>query len=266
MHHYRCGQYLIDRTRATRIANSVKIYQSHCKMLTISEEDRTIFAAAELVQQLTKNKALGCEEKNCQQTHYQSCSSSTSKGASAIYNERHHCPTDGAPNQTNPSLDNSKQHSNADHHRITHCTTQTACPKHLVWKGANNQGVQRANSKISHWFSKGQLTKSSPQSGIHWARQRSASLKGAHDCTARSKGADMHPWLCNISYAHSKAYSTPQSKSYPFCWPISTPTIHPHATQFVQPRQLCNVSETRFLVWIYFKCDGGSKDIHSKEY
>ena len=63
MHHYRCGQYLIDRTRATRIANSVKIYQSHCKMLTISEEDRTIFAAAELVQQLTKNKALGCEEK-----------------------------------------------------------------------------------------------------------------------------------------------------------------------------------------------------------
>ena len=45
MHHCLCGQYFINHTRATRIANSVKLYPSHCKMPTISENDRTILAA-----------------------------------------------------------------------------------------------------------------------------------------------------------------------------------------------------------------------------
>ena len=64
MHHYRCGLYFVTHTRATRIASSVKLYPTHCKLPTISEADETIIAAEELIQHLgNKNIQLECEQK-----------------------------------------------------------------------------------------------------------------------------------------------------------------------------------------------------------
>ena len=64
MKHYRCGKYYIPHTRATRIASSVKLFPTHCKMPTISEEDETLIAAQELVNELADgDKKLNCEQK-----------------------------------------------------------------------------------------------------------------------------------------------------------------------------------------------------------
>ena len=64
MHHYRCCLYFINHTRATRIASAVKLYPTHCKLPTISEEDETLIAAEELMRQLShKNVQLECEQK-----------------------------------------------------------------------------------------------------------------------------------------------------------------------------------------------------------
>merc|ERR1711966_189222 len=51
-------------TRSTRIASSVKLFPTHCKMPTISEEDETIVAATELVNELADTKKrMDCEQK-----------------------------------------------------------------------------------------------------------------------------------------------------------------------------------------------------------
>merc|ERR1711966_158149 len=51
-------------TRSTRIASSVKLFPTHCKMPTISEEDETIVAAAELMTELASTKkTMDCEQK-----------------------------------------------------------------------------------------------------------------------------------------------------------------------------------------------------------
>ena len=64
MKHYRCGKYFVDRTRATRIASSVKLFPTHCRMPAIFEEDAKILAAKELVQKLANgNVRLNCEQK-----------------------------------------------------------------------------------------------------------------------------------------------------------------------------------------------------------
>jgi len=57
MKHYRYGHYFITYTQTTLITNSAKLYPTHCKMPTISEEDGTVLAAEELVKALS-NKAL----------------------------------------------------------------------------------------------------------------------------------------------------------------------------------------------------------------
>ena len=49
MKYYRCGHYFVTHTRATRIANTVKLYPTRSNMPTISEEDKTALAAEELV-------------------------------------------------------------------------------------------------------------------------------------------------------------------------------------------------------------------------
>merc|ERR1712115_476468 len=64
MKHFWCGRYYIPHTRATRIASSVKLFPTHCKMPSISEGDETIIAAEELVKELSNgNKKLNCEQK-----------------------------------------------------------------------------------------------------------------------------------------------------------------------------------------------------------
>ena len=60
MKHYRCGKYFIDHSRAIRIANTAKLFPSHCKIPTISEADRTVLAANELLQRIKSEHTLKC--------------------------------------------------------------------------------------------------------------------------------------------------------------------------------------------------------------
>ena len=61
MKHYRCSRYFIDQTRAVRISNTAKLLPSHCKMPTISEDDNTVVAAAEIMEKI--NEKLDAKDK-----------------------------------------------------------------------------------------------------------------------------------------------------------------------------------------------------------
>ncbi len=63
MKHYRCGRYFIPTTRAIRIASSTKHFPTHCSVPTIAEHDRTLLAAADLIQVLEASLPLSTEEK-----------------------------------------------------------------------------------------------------------------------------------------------------------------------------------------------------------
>ena len=52
MEHYRCNKFFIDATRGIRTASTTKLFPAHCAIPSISEEDKTIVAAAELVKVL----------------------------------------------------------------------------------------------------------------------------------------------------------------------------------------------------------------------
>ena len=52
MKHYRCGLYFIAETQATQIASTTKLFPTHCKTLSISEEDHMLLAVKELVRTL----------------------------------------------------------------------------------------------------------------------------------------------------------------------------------------------------------------------
>ena len=60
MKHYRCGKYFIDHWRAIRIANTAKLFPTHCKIPTISEADRTVLAANELLQRIKSEHTFKC--------------------------------------------------------------------------------------------------------------------------------------------------------------------------------------------------------------
>ena len=61
--HYRCGLYFIPSTRAVRIASATKHFPSHCKMPSLSKEDRTLLAAYELAKLLEASISVRTEEK-----------------------------------------------------------------------------------------------------------------------------------------------------------------------------------------------------------
>ena len=54
MKHYRCSRYFIDHTRAVRISNTAKLLPLHCKMPSISEDDNTVVAAAEIMERINE--------------------------------------------------------------------------------------------------------------------------------------------------------------------------------------------------------------------
>ena len=63
MKHYRCGRYFIPSTRAVRIASTTKHFPTHCSVPTISEADRTLLAAAELINIIDTSATLATKEK-----------------------------------------------------------------------------------------------------------------------------------------------------------------------------------------------------------
>ena len=63
MNHYRCGLYFIESTRATQIAATTKLFPTHCPHPTLSEDDKTLLAAEELVRALEGALSLPTEMK-----------------------------------------------------------------------------------------------------------------------------------------------------------------------------------------------------------
>ena len=47
-HHYRLLEFYIPATRGYRLSGTYRLYPQHCRMPTITEEDKTVEAAAEL--------------------------------------------------------------------------------------------------------------------------------------------------------------------------------------------------------------------------
>ena len=50
--HYRLLEFWIDKTKSCRTSGTYRIYPAHCTIPTISEADKTIIAATELVKEL----------------------------------------------------------------------------------------------------------------------------------------------------------------------------------------------------------------------
>ena len=49
MNHYRALIFFIESTRGVRISSNFRLHPTHCKVPTISEEDKTILAAANIL-------------------------------------------------------------------------------------------------------------------------------------------------------------------------------------------------------------------------
>merc|ERR1711966_529552 len=53
-HHYRLLEFYIPATRGYRLSGTYRLYPQHCRMPVISEEDRTVSAATELLEKMKK--------------------------------------------------------------------------------------------------------------------------------------------------------------------------------------------------------------------
>ena len=63
MDHYRCGKFYVDATKGIRIANATKLFPAHCSVPTVSELDKTLIAAKELVDILQADVTMPTKEK-----------------------------------------------------------------------------------------------------------------------------------------------------------------------------------------------------------
>jgi len=62
-HHYRLLEFYIPATRGYRLSGTYRLYPQHCRMPVISEEDRTVSAATELLEKMKKEIPPAAKEK-----------------------------------------------------------------------------------------------------------------------------------------------------------------------------------------------------------
>merc|ERR1711966_578340 len=62
-HHYRLLEFYIPATRGYRLSGTYRLYPQPCRMPVISEEDRTVSAATELLEKMRKEIPPAAKEK-----------------------------------------------------------------------------------------------------------------------------------------------------------------------------------------------------------